>query len=46
LDPRVKKFVLSVSECEEIEGAAASVNAATVAILLPPLKVFLDPFVH
>lgn len=48
LDPRVKKFVLSVSECGEIEEAAASVgfDAATVAILLPRLKVFLDPFVH
>jgi hypothetical protein len=45
LDPRVKKFVLSVSECGEIEEAAASagINAATVAILLPRLKVFLDP---
>jgi hypothetical protein len=48
LHPKVQRFVLSVSECGEIEEAAASVgfDAATVTMLLPKLKVFLDPFVH
>jgi hypothetical protein len=48
LHPKVQRFVLSVSECGEIEEAAASVgfDPTTVAILLPKLKLFLDPFVH
>lgn len=48
LNPRVRRFVLLLSEGGEIEEAAANVgfDAATLAVLLPRLRVFLDPFVH
>jgi hypothetical protein len=48
LDHRVKKFVIAVTECGEIEEAAANVgfDRQTLALLLPRLRVFLEPYLR
>lgn len=48
LHPRVKEFVIAAINTGEISSAAeiAGLGAAEIALLLPRLKLFLNPYLH